>query len=80
MTQRWNVTIRDETDRLVRSHLARRGFKKGDLSKFVDRALRRTVFWETVDAAQEMNRDADPAQIEADIDAAVAEVRRAPGA
>jgi len=36
----WNLFISDKTDRLVRSHLARIGMKKGDLSKFVDTAVR----------------------------------------
>lgn len=72
---RWNVTIPDKTDRLVRSHLARRGLKKGDLSLFVDRALRRAVFWETVEAVHEHNRDVDPAEIEEAVDRAVEESR-----
>ena len=72
---RWNVTIPDKTDRLVRSHLARRGLKKGDLSNFVDKALRRAVFWETVDAVKERNRDVDPAEIEDAVERAVNEAR-----
>ena len=37
---RWNLSIEEETDRRVRMHLARRGMKKGDLSKFVASAVR----------------------------------------
>lgn len=37
---KWNVTIPDETDRLVRVLLARTGMKKGDLSSFVNEAVR----------------------------------------
>ena len=33
---KWNLTIPDETDRLVRTHLARNGMKKGDLSALVN--------------------------------------------
>ena len=36
---RWNLVIADDTDRHVRSYLARTGGKKGDLSRFVDRAV-----------------------------------------
>jgi hypothetical protein len=36
---KWNVTIQDETDRMVRVFLARRGLKKGDLSAFVEDAV-----------------------------------------
>ncbi len=40
---RWNLSISEETDRVVRSYLARIGLKKGDLSKFVDSAVRAEV-------------------------------------
>ncbi len=36
---RWNVTVSDETDRMVRVVLASRGGKKGDLSKFIEEAV-----------------------------------------
>ena len=36
---KWNVSIADETDRLVRGFLARSGMKKGDLSAFVEDAV-----------------------------------------
>ena len=36
---RWNLVIADDTDRHVRSYLARTGGKKSDLSRFVDRAV-----------------------------------------
>lgn len=32
---RWSIVVRDEVDRASRSYLARRGTKKGDLSRFV---------------------------------------------
>jgi hypothetical protein len=37
---RWNIKISKDTDIAVRSFLARAGFKKGDLSKFVEEAVR----------------------------------------
>ena len=40
---RWNLSIPEKTDRAVRAYLARVGGKKGDLSKFVDKAVRRYV-------------------------------------
>ena len=72
---RWNIVISDDTDRTVRSYLARTGGKKGDLSRFVDRAVRRAVFWETVESIWERNKhlSADEAQTLAD--EAVAQVR-----
>ena len=40
---RWKLSIPEETDRIVRTFLARNGGKKGDLSRFVDEAVRRRV-------------------------------------
>ena len=37
---RWNLSIPEQTDRAVRTFLARTGDKKGDLSRFVDEAVR----------------------------------------
>ena len=54
---RWNLSISEATDRIVRSHLARRGLKKGDLSKFVDTAVRAEVLRRTVKEVQAQNVD-----------------------
>lgn len=54
---RWNLSISDKTDRLVRSHLARTGMKKGDLSKFVDTAVRTEILRRTVQEVQARNTD-----------------------
>ena len=45
---RWNLSIPQKTDRVVRTFLARAGGKKGDLSRFVDDAVRRRVLDLTV--------------------------------
>ena len=54
---RWNLSIQDETDRKVRVFLARTGLKKGDLSKFVDAAVRGEVLRRTVLEVQDQNVD-----------------------
>lgn len=54
---KWNLSIRDETDRTVRGFLARTGLKKGDLSKFVEEAVRAEVLRRTVAQVQEQNAD-----------------------
>ncbi len=54
---RWNLTIPEETDRAVRSFLARKGGKKGDLSKFANDAVRREILRQTVMDIQEQNAD-----------------------
>ena len=53
---RWNLSIPEETDRAVRTFLARTGGKKGDLSRFVDEAVRRRVL--DLTARQVKNRNA----------------------
>ena len=72
---RWNIVISDDTDRTVRSYLARTGGKKGDLSRFVDRAVRQAVFWETVESIWERNKHLSADEAQALADEAVAQVR-----
>lgn len=56
---RWNLSIPEETDRAVRTFLARNGGKKGDLSRFVDEAVRRRVLELTVSRVKERNARLD---------------------
>ena len=72
---RWNLSIPDDTDRTVRTFLARSGLKKGDLSKFVDEAVRRRVFELTVQQVKERNATADQDQVAQLIDEAVSWAR-----
>lgn len=50
---RWNLVISEQTNVAVRSFLAQRGFKKGDLSTFVEEAVRWRVFDQTLTQARE---------------------------
>lgn len=75
---RWNLIITDETDRTVRSFLARRGLKKGDLSRFVADAARREVLRQTVEEIRAQNRDLTPEQAQELADEAVAWARARP--
>lgn len=52
---RWNLSISEKTDRAVRTYLARTGGRKGDLSRFVDDAVRRRVFDLTVRGIKDRN-------------------------
>jgi hypothetical protein len=72
---RWNIKVSKETDRSLRSLLGSRGVRRGDMSKFVEQAVRFQVFHNTVKEIQQRNRDVDPAVIQAEVDIAVAEVR-----
>lgn len=72
---RWTLSIPDETDRAVRTYLARNGLKKGDLSKFVDKAVRRQVFALIVKDVKERNADANQDELQELIDEAVERTR-----
>ena len=60
---RWNLSISEETDRAVRTFLARNGGKKGDLSRFVDEAVRRRVLDLTVSKVKKRNAGYDQREI-----------------
>lgn len=52
---RWSLSIPEETDRALRMYLARNGGRKGDLSRFVDEAVRRRIFDLTVSQVKDRN-------------------------
>lgn len=72
---RWNVKVSKEADRAVRTLLAVRGMKKGDLSKFVDEAVRWRVFRVTVERAREKFADIPADELDALIDEALRAAR-----
>lgn len=74
-TVRWSVTVTKETDAAVRSFLGQRGFRKGDLSKFIEEAVRWRVLNETVEEVRRHNAEVSPDELQAAIDDAVAVVR-----
>ena len=53
---RWTVVVPEDTDRALRSYLARAGGRKGDLSRFVDNAVLARLFELTVEDVKERNR------------------------
>ena len=60
---RWNLSIPEETDRVLRTFLARTGGKKGDLSRFVDEAVRRRVLDLTVREIKDRNSGYDQQEL-----------------
>ena len=74
-TTRWTVSVSKATDIAVRSFLAQRGLKKGDLSKFIEEAVRWRVLDQTMAAAREKFADLPPAELEALLEEAVAATR-----
>jgi len=62
---RWNLVVSSETDKDLRQFLAAEGrSKKGELSRFVEEAVRKHIFDTALRAAHEHNKDADPDEIE----------------
>jgi hypothetical protein len=72
---RWTVMVSKETDIALRSFLAQRGLKKGDLSKFIEEAVKWRVFDQTLAEAREKFTDLAPDDLQAMIDEATASVR-----
>ena len=60
---RWNLSIPEKTERVVRTFLARTGGKKGDLSRFVDDAVRRRVLDLAVRQVKDRNHGYDQQEI-----------------
>lgn len=60
---RWSIVVPKETDRALRTYLARNGGKKGDLSKFVDEAVTARLFELTVNQVKQENAKYSPEEI-----------------
>jgi hypothetical protein len=54
---RWSLKVSSETDIALRTLLATRGGRKGDLSKFVEEAVNREVLRQTVSDIRARNAD-----------------------
>lgn len=78
-TTRWTVSVSRETDITVRSFLAQRGMKKGDLSKFIEDAVKWRVLDQTMAEARGKFAHLPPDEAEALIDEAVMATRKARG-
>jgi hypothetical protein len=74
-TTRWTVSVSKDTDIAVRSFLAQRGMKKGDLSKFIEEAVKWRVLDQTIAEARGKFADMPPEDIEALVAEAVAATR-----
>ncbi len=72
---RWSVKVSKETDLTLRTFLGAQGAKKGDLSKFIEEAVRRRVLQCTIQDIRARNADTDPDEIQRLVDEAVSEVR-----
>lgn len=72
---RWNLVISEQTNIAVRSFLALKGFKKGDLSSFVEEAVRWRVFDQTLTEARSGFDDLPMDEAQNMMEEALAEVR-----
>ena len=72
---RWSIKVSRETDLTLRTYLGARGMKKGDLSKFVEEAVRWSILSRTVRDIKARNAKTDVNVLQATIDSAVREVR-----
>jgi hypothetical protein len=72
---RWTVRVSKDTDVAVRTFLAQRGMKKGDLAKFIEEAVRWRVLDQTVAETKARNAKASKSEINAAIDEALTVVR-----
>ena len=75
-TTRWTVSVSKDTDIAVRSFLAQRGMKKGDLSKFIEDAVKWRVLDQTMAEARGKFADLPPEALESMIDEAVTATRQ----
>jgi len=72
---RWSIKVSKDTDLTLRTYLGARGMKKGDLSKFIEEAVRWRVLQRTIQDIRARNADADPDEIQRIVDEAISEVR-----
>lgn len=72
---RWTVKVSKETDVTLRTYLAQSGLRKGDLSKFIEEAVRWRVLDRTAAGVRERLGKTDPQELQALIDDAVRKVR-----
>ncbi|HTQ59675.1 MAG TPA: ribbon-helix-helix domain-containing protein [Candidatus Solibacter sp.] len=72
---RWSIKVSRETDLTLRTYLGARGMKKGDLSKFIEEAVRWRILSRTVRDIKARNANANVNELQAVIDGAVREVR-----
>jgi len=72
---RWSVKVSKDTDLTLRTFLGAHGAKKGDLSKFIEEAVRWRILHQTVRDVRAAFADVPPAKLQKMIDSSVEEVR-----
>jgi len=73
---RWTVNVDSDTDIDVRTYLAQRGMKKGDLSRFIEESVKWRLLDLTLAEARAGFDDLSSDEMDALIEEAVADARR----
>lgn len=72
---RWNIKVSKETDLSLRTFLGSRGMKKGDLSKFIEQAVRAQIFHRSIRDIKSRNANTDLDELQTEIDLNLQAVR-----
>lgn len=71
-TVRWNIAVSSETDQSLRMFLVGRGRgRKGDLSRFIEEAVRSRIFELTAEQVKSANADISEDELAAMVDEAL---------
>ncbi|KPL49039.1 methionine repressor-like protein [Xanthomonas axonopodis] len=71
-TVRWNLAVSSDTDQSVRMFLASQGGgRKGDLSRFIEQAVRTYIFERAVEEAKAANANVSETDLTAIVNEAV---------
>jgi hypothetical protein len=74
-TTRLTITWSKQADLILRSYLGAQGMKKGDISRFIEEAVRWRIFHDTVQKARAAFAEVPPDELQRMIDEAVDDVR-----
>ena len=74
-TTRLTITWSREVDLALRSYLGAQGMKKGDISQFIEEAVRWRIFHQAVRQARKAFAEVPPHELQKTIDEAVEDVR-----
>jgi len=74
-TTRLTITWSKQADLALRAYLGAQGMKKGDISKFIEEAVRWRIFHQTIREAREAFADVPSDELQKMIDEAVDDVR-----
>jgi hypothetical protein len=76
-TARWNLVVSKQTDQSLHEHLAHEGLaRKGELSRFVEEAVRNRIFEQAAERAKQENSIYPQSYIEDAIEEALEWARR----